>query len=300
MLIMVLGSSVSGHGINRQRVLLSKKSEQTYNLELLWIASYHYKGIMKNPHSILITGASSGIGEALAREYAHPGIFLALSGRNRERLDAVAAYCRDKGVTVSADVIDVTDRDAMAEWIKATDAGHPLDLIIANAGIAGDSGARGADLNERLTRDIFDVNMIGVLNTVFPVLENMRKRKHGQLALVSSIAGFRGLPSAPAYSASKATVKAYGEALHGVLARDRVGVSVICPGFVKSRITDKNAFSMPLIISAPKAARKIRKGLEKNQLLIAFPWPFITFMWFLNLLTPNWANKLLSRALPKR
>ena len=299
MLIIVLGSSVSSHGINRQRVLLGKKSEQTYNPELLWIASYHYKGIMKNPRSILITGASSGIGEALAREYAHPGIFLALSGRNRERLDAVAAYCRDKGVTVSADVIDVTDRDAMAEWIKATDAGHPLDLIIANAGIAGDSGARGADLNERLTRDIFDVNMIGVLNTVFPVLENMRQRKHGQLALVSSIAGFRGLPSAPAYSASKATVKAYGEALHGVLAKDRVGVSVICPGFVKSRITDKNAFSMPLIISAPKAARKIRKGLEKNQLLIAFPWPFVTFMWCLNLLTPYWANKLLTRVIPK-
>ena len=255
---------------------------------------------MKDPRSILITGASSGIGEALAGEYARPGVFLALSGRNRERLDAVVASCRDKGATVSADVVDVTDRDAMAEWIKATHAGHPLDMIIANAGIAGDSGARGGDLNESLTRDIFAVNMAGVLNTIFPVLENMRQRKHGQLALVSSIAGFRGLPSAPAYSASKATVKAYGEALHGVLARDRIGVSVICPGFVKSRITDKNAFSMPLIISAPKAARKIRKGLEKNQLLIAFPWPFITFMWFLNLLTPDWANKLLSRALPKR
>jgi short-subunit dehydrogenase len=279
---------------------LVKKVEQTYNLELLCINSCHYKRIMKSPRSILITGASSGIGEALAREYAHPGIFLALSGRNRERLDAVATYCRDKGVTVSADVIDVTDRAAMAEWIKAADAEHPLDMIIANAGIAGDSGLRSGDLNERLTRDIFEVNMIGVLNTVFPVLENMRQRKHGQLALVSSIAGFRGLPSAPAYSASKAMIKTYGEALHGVLAKDQVGVSVICPGFVKSRITDKNTFPMPLIISAPKAALKIRKGLEKNQLLIAFPWPFVTFMWFLNLLTPYWANKLLTQAIPKR
>jgi short-subunit dehydrogenase len=95
-------------------------------------------------------------------------------------------------------------------------------------------------------------------------------------------------------------VKAYGEALHGVLMKDNVGVSVICPGFVRSRITDKNAFSMPLIISASKAAQKIRKGLEKNQILIAFPWPFVLFMWCLNLLTPNLANKLLTRITPKK
>jgi len=264
------------------------------------ITSFHYKCVMKNPRSILITGASSGIGEALAREYANPGIFLALSGRNRERLNAVANYCRNKGVIVNTQVVDVTDRGAMAEWIKATNSEHPLDLIIANAGIAGDSGARSSDLNERLTRDIFDVNMLGVLNTIFPVIENMRQRRKGQLALVSSIAGFHGLPSAPAYSASKAMVKAYGEALHGVLKKDRVEVSVICPGFVRSRITDKNAFSMPLIMSASKAAQKIRKGLEKNQILIAFPWPFVLFMWCMSLLTSHLANKILSQITPKR
>ena len=84
---------------------------------------------MKSPRSILITGASSGIGEALAREYAYPGISLALIGRNRERLDAVAAYCRNKGVTVCTKIVDVTDRQTMSEWIKAIDAEDPLSLI---------------------------------------------------------------------------------------------------------------------------------------------------------------------------
>ena len=212
----------------------------------------------------------------------------------------MAAYCRNKGVTVCTKIVDVTDRQTMSEWIKAIDAEDPLDVIIANAGIAGDSGVQSYNLNERLTREIFDVNMVGVLNTIFPVIENMRQRKKGQLALVSSIAGFRGLPSAPAYSASKAMVKAYGEALHGVLKKDSVGVSVICPGFVRSRITEKNDFPMPLIISAPKAAQKIRKGLEKNQILIAFPWPFVLFMWCINILNPYLANKILTRITPKR
>ena len=255
---------------------------------------------MKNPRFILITGASSGIGEALAREYADRGIFLALCGRNRKRLEVVAAYCHTKGAMVSTKVIDVTDKHGMDKWLKAMDTKYPLDVIIANAGIAGDSGAKSSDLDEKLTRDIFNVNMFGVLNTIFPVIANMRQRKRGQIALVSSIAGFRGLPSAPAYSASKAMVKAYGEALHGVLKRDHVGVSVICPGFVKSRITDKNAFPMPLIISAPKAAQKIRKGLEKNKILIAFPWPYVIFMWCLNLLTPYLTDLLLNQILPKK
>lgn len=249
---------------------------------------------MKNPRTILITGASSGIGEALALNYARPGIFLALSGRNKDRLSNVAEACRTKGADVTADVVDVADMLAMREWVNRTDDAHPLDLVIANAGISGDSGFKGFDLNEELTRDIFAVNMAGVLNTIFPAITPMRHRKKGQLALVSSIAGFRGLPSAPAYSTSKVMVKAYGEALRGVLKDDGVGVSVICPGFVESRITDTNDFPMPLIMSAPKAAKIIRKGLEKNRILIAFPWPLVTFMWLLNLLPPCWTNRLLS------
>lgn len=271
-----------------------------YNSELLLIASYHYKGTMKNPCFILITGASSGIGEALAREYASPGTFLAICGRDQKRLDNVATYCRHKGAKVSAKVVDVTNQKDMAEWLNAIDSEYPLDMIIANAGIAGDSGAKSSNLDEKVTRDIFNVNVLGVINTIFPVIAKMRQRKRGQIALISSIAGFRGLPSAPAYSASKAMVKAYGEALHGVLCRDQIGVSVVCPGFVRSRITNRNTFAMPMIISAHKAAKKIRKGLEKEKILIAFPWPFVLFMWCLNLLTPYLTNKLLNQMSPKK
>lgn len=249
---------------------------------------------MKNPRSILITGASSGIGAALADVYARPGFALSLSGRDRSRLERVAGACRESGAEVAAEIVDVTDRDAMAEWIGRADRGRPLDLVIANAGVAGEG-----DLDEGKTRDIFAVNMAGVLNTIFPALGPMRARRRGQLALVSSISGFRGLPGAPAYSASKVMVKAYGEALRGVLAADGIGVSVICPGFVESRITAKNRFPMPLIMSAPKAARIIAGGLARNRLLIAFPWPLVAAMWSFNLLPPSWANKLLSR-LPRK
>lgn len=254
---------------------------------------------MKNPRTILITGASSGIGEALALEYARPGIFLALSGRNAERLEAVADSCRDKGADVTCDIVDVADMHAMRNWITGIDEERSLDLVIANAGIAGDSGFKGADLNEAVTRDIFAINMAGMLNTLFPVIEPMRKRGKGQLALVSSIAGFRGLPSAPAYSTSKVMVKACGEALRGVLRKEGVEVSVICPGFVESRITENNDFPMPFILKAPKAAKIIRKGLEKNKVLIAFPWPLVTVMRLLNLLPASWTNRLLS-SLPNK
>ncbi len=254
---------------------------------------------MKNPRSILITGASSGIGAALSKEYARPGVFLALCGRDRKRLDEVAVACRDKGANVTAEIVDVADRDAMRDWIGRTDENYTLDLVIANAGIASDIHKAGWELNESETREIFSINMAGVLNTIFPVLEPMRKRKCGQLALVSSIAGFRGLPGAPAYSASKVMVKAYGEALHGVLAEDGIDVTVICPGFVESRITARNNFPMPMIWKAPKAARVIRQGLEKNRILIAFPWPYLAFMRFLDLLPTSWSNRLLNR-LPRK
>ncbi len=251
------------------------------------------------PRSIVITGASSGIGEALAEAYAAPGVTLWLSGRNRRRLADVAARCRDAGATVHADTVDVTDRAAMRAWISRIGALSGLDLIIANAGISGGGSGIG-DEDEEQVRDIFAVNMAGVLNTVLPALPLMAARDGGQIAIMSSMAGFRGMPSAPAYAASKAAVLSYGDGLRGELRGSGIDVSVICPGFVKSRITDANDFPMPFFMPAEKAARIIQRGLQRRHARIAFPRRMRAIMWLLAALPAGLSDAILSKAPRKR
>ncbi|MFC1672915.1 SDR family NAD(P)-dependent oxidoreductase [Pseudomonadota bacterium] len=259
---------------------------------------------MKDPKSILITGASSGIGQALALEYAAPGVYLTLTGRDQERLNAVAGQCRDKGAEVTASTVPVTDQDAMAKLIGTADSAQPLDLVIANAGISAGSGTGNGGEGElgetqAQARAIFDVNFTGVFNTIWPAIEHMQTRKSGQIAITSSMAGITPMPGAPAYSASKVAVKAYAEALHGALKPQGITVSAICPGFVRSRITDKNDFPMPLFMEADKAAMIIRKGLAKGRISVIFPWRVAATVWLLSILPPCWRVWLLSRA-PKK
>ena len=247
--------------------------------------------------SILITGASSGIGEALAEKLAAPDVQLALSGRHSDRLQEVANRCRAKGAQVIEEIVDVADQAAMNNWIETVDQAAPLDLIIANAGVSpGTSGeAEAADQARRM----LDINVTGVFNTVLPIVPRMILRGHGTIALVSSLAGFRGLPSAPGYGASKAWVRSYGEGLRGSLHPEGIRVSVICPGFVASRITEQNKFFMPLFMTAPKAAEIILKGLVKNKARIAFPFPMYALVWFLAALPP-WLTDSLFQRLPKK
>ena len=252
---------------------------------------------MRDPKSILITGASSGIGEALALGYAAHGVDLAISGREAGRLDGVAEACRAKGAEVRAATIDVTDRDAMTHWIAGTDGAAPLDLVVANAGISAGTGSGGESAEQ--ARRLFEVNLQGVLNTVHPAIEAMRRRGKGQVAMVSSVASFLPLPGSPAYAASKAAVRLYGESLRGALAPDGIEVSVICPGFVESRMTASNPYPMPFIMPAAKAARIIRRGLARNRARIAFPWPTYFISWFLGALPPALTDPLLRR-LPKK
>jgi NADP-dependent 3-hydroxy acid dehydrogenase YdfG len=221
------------------------------------------------PRSILITGASSGIGAALARAYAGPGVVLALAGRAADRLGAVAAACRTAGAEVRAARLEVTDQTAMAGWVRAVDQAAPLDLVIANAGISG--GARGGSGTDEQARAIFAVNLGGTLNTIEPALPLMLARRRGQLGLMSSLAGFRGMPSAPAYCASKAAVRSYGEGLRGRLLDRGIAVSVICPGFVRTPLTARNPFPMPFLMEAERAAAIIKAGLARRRARIAFP-----------------------------
>lgn len=249
---------------------------------------------MRNPRSLVITGASSGIGEALALCYAEPGRRLALTGRDAARLDAVAARCRSQGAQVLARVVDVASREEMADWLAMVDDDAPVDLVIANAGISAGTG--GAVESEEQARRILSINIDGVLNSVYPLLPRMQSRRRGQIALMASQASFRGLPGAPAYCASKAAVRVFGEAMRGDLAGDGVGVSVICPGFVKSRITAANGFRMPFLMEADAAAWVIRRGLARNAARISFPWPMAAAVWLLALLPPAWTDGILARA----
>ncbi len=251
-----------------------------------------------DPRHVLITGASSGLGAALARTYAAPGRRLSLSGRNAERLEAAAAACRDAGATVEARVLDVTDAEALAGWIARADDTEALDLVIANAGISAGTGKSGFESAEQ-TRRILATNIDGVVETVLPAVERMRGRGRGQLGLVASVAGYRGFPSAPAYCASKAFVKVWGEALRGQLARDGIGVSTICPGYVATPMTAVNEFPMPFLMSAEKAAAIIRRGLAKNRARIAFPGPTAFAAWLAASLPPAWVDPLLTR-LPEK
>jgi short-subunit dehydrogenase len=221
--------------------------------------------------TILITGASSGIGRELALNYARYGASLALIGRDKGRLEDVAAAARARGAEVSTGQLDVRDQEAMAQWIKAEDRRRPFDLVIANAGIT--TGLAPNDIAEdpRAVRAIVGINLLGVFNTVEPLIAPMCKRGAGHIALIGSIAGLRGLPYAPSYCATKAAVHAYSESLRGRLGARGVRVSLVIPGFVKTPLNDSIEAIKPLEISGAEAALLIQRGLERGRPIVAFP-----------------------------
>ena len=224
--------------------------------------------------AVLITGASSGIGAALAKAVARPGRRLHLSGRDQTRLSAVASDCRERGASIESRVIDVLRADAMAEWIEAA---GPLDLVVANAGISGRSREGGHE-QAALTRAIFEVNLGGVLNTVLPAMALMAGQPpggdgiRGRIAAVASIAAFIAAPDSPAYCASKAAVDAWMVATAPAARRQGVVLTSICPGFVRTAMTAGYQFPMPGLMDADRAARIILRGVAAGRLRVVFPW----------------------------
>ncbi len=251
------------------------------------------------PKHIVITGASSGIGEGLAMTYAARGIMLSLTGRDEERLKNVVLACTKRGAIVNSVIVDVRDQAEMARVMLLFDQKQPIDLVIANAGISAGTGGAHAGESAEQVRQIFDVNLTGTLNTIDPILPKMIERGGGQVALMSSMAGFIGLPGSPAYCASKAAVRIYGESLRGSLFRAGICINVICPGFVRSRITDVNQFKMPLIMPAMRAGKIIALGLQKNKKLIVFPLIMYLFIRFM-LIFPSFLFEFILRAMPSK
>ena len=244
----------------------------------------------------VITGASSGIGEALAIEAASRGDNLFICGRNAQRLADVAEICRKKGAHVKAEIIDVSDSEAVTNWLEKCEKIYPIERVFANAGVS-----TGEETEENVRRT-FSTNVSGVVNTVLPAIEIFRhggKRKKKQIVITSSIAAYGPLKACPSYSASKACVKTWSIALRGMLRPEGIDVNVICPGFIRSRITDKNTCPMPFFMEADKAAKIILKRADKNKGIIAFPWPMRFGTWFLSTL-PLCINEFINRLLPKK
>ncbi len=248
---------------------------------------------MQNPKNILISGASSGIGRELAITYSAPDVNLFLCGRNLEKLEQTKILCEQLKANVLLAKIDVCDDKSVREWVDKIEENYPIDLVIANAGIS--AGTAGGPESFAQVKQIFATNLDGVLNLVYPVLDKMKSRKKGQIALVSSLAGFRGLPSSPAYSASKSAVRVFGEALRGNLAPLGIEVNMICPGYIKTPMTDVNDFPMPFLMSVSKCAAIIKNGLAKNKSRIAFPFPLYFVVWLSTLLSPKITDPIFAK-----
>ena len=243
--------------------------------------------------NIVITGASAGIGYALALRYAKPGNRLGLIARNVEKLANVKTLCIQQGAEVDTANIDVTDNQSLRRWLVNFDTHYPVDLVIANAGVTSIMPDTGETESWDAVSQVLDTNIHGVINTVYPLLEPMRQRRQGHIALISSLAAFYGLPIAPAYCASKSAVKAYGESLRGWLTPYRVKVSVVCPGFVKSELSDQ--FTQPKLgmMSAEQAAYIIEQGLSNGKAIISFPYWLALGMRCLAFLPAKIADKAL-------
>ncbi len=244
--------------------------------------------------NILITGASGSIGAALALAYAGPGVTLMLQGRDVQRLEQVAQSCRERLATVVIGAFDLTDIPMLQAWIVDMDYAHALDLVIANQGVNINIGADGGGETWADTDHLLDVNLRATMAIVHAALPGMRKRGHGQLALISSLAAYFGLPLTPAYSASKAGVKAYGEALRGWLAAEHVGVTVVMPGYVESEMCHAMPGPKPFLWSATRAAQVIKQGVDRNQARISFPFPLNFGTWWLAVLPASTSVKILS------
>jgi short-subunit dehydrogenase len=228
---------------------------------------------------VWIIGASTGIGAATARALLAAGARVALSARSVDKLQAVAAG--DARAVIEP--LDFTSTAAVtAAWSRIRAQWGGVDLVLIVAGTHQEM--RAWELNEKEARALFETNLHGVVNTTAAVLPSLLAQGSGALGIVSSVAGYRGLPKALIYGASKAALINFAETLYLDLQPKGLGVYLIMPGFVKTPLTDKNDFTMPHLISAEEAAREILHGLRAGDFEIDFPRAFTRKLKFLRLL----------------
>jgi len=218
---------------------------------------------------VVITGASSGIGAALAREYARRGATLGLLARREQALQGLLRELACPIAVYPADVRDAAAVSAAARDFHAQFGG--ADVVIASAGVsAGTSTERGED--HAVFQEIFDTNVVGMVNTFAPFVAPMRAAGAGTLVGIASVAGFRGLPVSSAYSASKAAVITYLESLRVELHGSGVAVVTICPGFIATPMTEKNPYRMPFLMPADRVAQRMARAIDRRKRFTVIPW----------------------------
>lgn len=233
---------------------------------------------------IVVSGASSGIGLALARHYLERGASVAAFARRGELLKSLAAEFPGKVFCYALDV-----RDAPAVQHAAVDfmahVGVP-DIVIANAGVSSGTLTEYVE-DEEVFQHVLDINVLGMVKTFQPFLVAMREARRGTLVGIASVAGFRGLPGGGAYSASKAAAISYLESLRVELRGSGVRVVTLCPGYIRTPMTDINPYSMPFILQADDAARRMARVIERGSAFAVVPWQMGLVGWLLRRL-PNW------------
>ncbi len=248
---------------------------------------------MKEPLRIIVSGASSGIGFQLARHYLEQGAVVGVISRQIEKLRFFEQNWPSSVRIYSADVRDL---DALQR--AATDFmsrfGCP-DIVVANAGIScGTLTEHAGDIE--VFQAVFDTNVVGMAKTFQPYLEEMKRQGRGKLVGIASVAGFRGLPGASAYSSSKAAVINYLEALRCELYGTGIDVVTICPGYVETPMTNSNPYPMPFLVRADLAARMIESAIARGRIFYTFPWQMMLIGKIMGILPKRLHAFLFSRA----
>lgn len=242
-----------------------------------------------------ITGASSGIGKAVAERLAREGWRVAVSARSAEKLQALAEQHAGR---IFAFPLDITDRDAALATADAIRAAHgPIDLAIFSAGTYKRDSVRRFDARDLATT--MNLNVVGTANTMEAVIPDMIARKQGEIAVIASVAGLVGLPGGGFYGASKAALNNLCQALYPELEREGVRLRIINPGFVDTPLTKKNDFPMPFLVSSDEAADAIVSGLKTSRYEIIFPWKMAVGIKFLAALPKNLLFRFTRRMLRK-
>ena len=251
---------------------------------------------MASPQRVIITGASSGLGAALARHYAGRGATLGLIARRQSELERLRA-----AFTVACEIYLLDVRDGAAIDAAARDFtgkhGCP-DIIIANAGVSVGTLTEFAE-DRRVFQAVVDINLIGMVNSFQPFLSAMRARGNGTLAGIASVAGYRGLPGGAAYSASKAAVITYLESLRVELHASGVKVVTVCPGYIATPMTEKNPYAMPFRMSAEAAATRIAALIDRGKAFTVIPWQMALVARLMHVL-PDWLYDRLAAGAPHK